>query len=101
MVDEEAEGVWGYLLPLDVSAGDTLVLRKRTACPAPGPVEGFGKGGKKRGNKATSKKYYQQEEDAYEEIKRTKGFPASGYLIGRHPECGMRTLTTTLQVVHH
>ena len=87
VLDEEAEGVWGYLVPLDVSAGDTLVLRKRTACPAPGPCDGFGKG-KKRGTKPAGQDRYAKEEDAYEDRKRMNGFPASGYLIGRHPECG-------------
>ena len=75
-------------MPLDPSAGETLVLRKRTACPAPEPFDEFGKG-KKRGSKPTSRKKYEKEEDAYEEIKVKTGFPASGYLIGRHPECGM------------
>ncbi|MCJ1317476.1 hypothetical protein MMC15_002801 [Xylographa vitiligo] len=88
--DEEAEGVWGYLIPLDRKFGDILVLRKRTACPAPMPNSSFGRGSDQRakGNLAYS---YIEEEEKYEENKRTLGFPAGGYLIGRHPECD-RTL---------
>ena len=69
-MDEEAEGVWGYLIPLDASAGDTLVLRKRTACPAPEPSEDFGSGAKSRESKPTGKKTYQIQEEMYEERKR-------------------------------
>ena len=88
--DEEAEGVWGYLVPLDHKFGDTLVLRKRTACPAPTPHSDFGKGSASRGKGLCAAQSYRDEEEAYEENKRTFGFPAGGYLIGRHPECGMR-----------
>ncbi|MCJ1288921.1 hypothetical protein MMC34_000452 [Xylographa carneopallida] len=84
--DEEAEGVWGYLIPLDRKFGDILVLRKRTACPAPMPNSSFGRGSDQRakGNLAHS---YIEEEEKYEENKRNLGFPAGGYLVGRHPEC--------------
>ena len=87
--DEEAEGVWGYLLPLDRKLGDTLVLRRRTACPAPTPGDDFGKGTARRGCGLSASRSYGEEEEQYEENKRTKGFPAGGYLVGRHPECGM------------
>lgn len=86
--DEEAEGVWGYLVPLDQNSGDTLVLRRRTACPAPYPEDDFGKGSIQRGKGLTKKLGYNEEEEKYEADKRRLGFPASGYLIGRHPECG-------------
>lgn len=85
--DEEAEGVWGYLVPIDTVFGDTLVMRKRTTCPAPYPDKNFGKGSKKRGQGAGGTDYGKQELD-YESNKRTLGFPSGGYLIGRHPECG-------------
>ena len=88
MVDEEAEGVWGYLVPLDRQNGDTLVLRKRTACPAPTPRSDFGKGTTTRGNGLSEHRSYGEEEEEYEKTKRQKGFPAAGYLLGRHPECG-------------
>ena len=86
--DEEAEGVWGYLVPLDRKFGDTLVLRRRTACPAPTPQSDFGKGSATRGKGLSAKQSYGKQEEAYEENKRSFGFPAGGYLIGRHPECG-------------
>ena len=89
MEDEEAEGVWGYLVPLDAKFGETLVLRKRTACPAPMPNSDFGKGTAKRGKGSHQKYDYVKEEATYEETKLQLGFPAGGYLIGRHQECGM------------
>ena len=87
--DEDAEGVWGYLVPIDDVFGDTLVLRTRTACPAPYPNTDFGKGTKKRAKAQTGVTNYGIEEEEYEQEKRKSGFPSSGYLIGRHPECGM------------
>ncbi|KAL9121329.1 MAG: hypothetical protein Q9187_002117 [Circinaria calcarea] len=87
VVDEEAEGVWGYLVPLDRQFGDTLVLRKRTACPAPTPRSDFGRGTTTRANGLSEHPSYGEEEEVYEKTKREKGFPAAGYLIGRHPEC--------------
>ncbi|KAF2084258.1 lanosterol 14-alpha-demethylase [Saccharata proteae CBS 121410] len=35
--NEDAQGVWGYLIPLDTAFGDVLVLRRRAACPVPEP----------------------------------------------------------------
>ena len=98
--DEEAEGVWGYLVPIDDVFGKTLVLRARAACPAPYPSNGFGKGDETRGKGIRGKipKNYATEEIEYETTKRAMGFPAGGYLIGRHPECGMfRLLYTPLK----
>lgn len=88
--DEEAEGVWGYLVPIDHAFGRTLVLRARAACPAPYPSNDFGKGDSRRGRSRSKKntKNLVEEELDYEKNKRTMGFPAGGYLIGRHPECG-------------
>lgn len=96
--DEEAEGVWGYLVPIDHVFGKTLVLRARAACPAPYPGGGFGKGDESRGKGERGKipKNYAKEELEYESTKRTFGFPAKGYLIGRHPECGMLRLILLL-----
>lgn len=82
--DEEGEGVWGYLLPLDHKSGDApLVLRKRAACPVPksNPL-------KPDGRQRVGRKAYKKEEEKYEETKKD-GIAAGGYLIGRHPECGM------------
>lgn len=88
--DEEAEGVWGYLVPVDSIFGDTLVCRARAACPAPYPNSYFGKGTKGRGKDETKSSNYVDEENHYESDKSLLGFPAGGYLIGRHPECGMQ-----------
>lgn len=87
--DEEAEGVWGYLVPVDPIFGDTLVCRARAACPAPYPTSSFGKGNKSRGKARKGKVDFVDEEEQYEAEKRVSGFPAGGYLIGRHIECGM------------
>ncbi|KAL8949319.1 MAG: hypothetical protein Q9222_004558 [Ikaeria aurantiellina] len=85
--DEEAEGVWGYLVPIDGVFGNTLVLKKRTACPAPYPADGFGGGSETRAQGHCGIRSYNEEEKEYEKTKREAGFPAGGYLIGRHPEC--------------
>lgn len=89
--DEEAEGVWGYLVPVDSIFGDTLILKKRTACPAPYPEDSFGKGSEKRAKGHCGSRNYVDEEKAYEKTKRDVGFPAGGYLVGRHPECGKQS----------
>ncbi|KAL1977675.1 hypothetical protein VTN31DRAFT_534 [Thermomyces dupontii] len=65
--DEAAEGVWGYLLPLNEKSGKALVLRKRdNCCAADGSTRKNTKQGK---NKPT--------------------LPPGGYLIGRHRECDL------------
>ena len=87
VTDETEEGVWGYLLPLDQKYGKSLVLRKRNACPIPDGMDDFGKSSGDRQSK-TNGKDFRKEEDAYEETK-LKGIASGGYLIGRHPECGM------------
>lgn len=83
--DEEAEGVWGYLLPVDgdLGNGKALVLRRRAACPVPQD-----KIGRSSGQHRTDKSEYKDQEEDYEKEKAEKGVPAGGYLIGRHPECG-------------
>lgn len=80
--DEEGEGVWGYLLPLDANGGEPLVLRIRAACPVPKtrPM-------KQDGKQVVQTDEYRKQEEAYEDTK-IDGKVASGYLIGRHPECG-------------
>jgi serine/threonine-protein kinase Chk2 len=79
--DEEAEGVWGYLVPLD-GYNEPLVLRNRGACPVPKEQLGSASGRQK-----VSKKHWQEKENEYEKSKAANGFPAEGYLLGRHPEC--------------
>jgi serine/threonine-protein kinase Chk2 len=80
--DEEGEGVWGYLVPLDNTTKDVLVLRRRASCPVPGNMVGrtTGKDNVNRGE-------YRDQEEVYEGEKAENGIPAGGYLIGRHPEC--------------
>ena len=75
--------MWGYLLPIDACGGtDPLVLRRRTACPVPKT-----KAMKSDGKQKVQKDEYTRQEAAFEETKQD-GKAASGYLIGRHPECG-------------
>lgn len=88
--DEVKEGVWGYLLPLDAKYGNSLVLRKRSACPMPGDTGDFGKGTGKR--QTGNGKDFKKQEEAYEDTK-LKGVASGGYLIGRHPECGKPSRT--------
>ncbi|QSZ28690.1 hypothetical protein DSL72_003190 [Monilinia vaccinii-corymbosi] len=79
--DEEEEGVWGYLMPVNHEYGRLLVLKRRNACPLsdkPGDL----------GNPRKSKDL-NKEEDAYEATK-FKGIASEGYLIGRHPECDLK-----------
>jgi serine/threonine-protein kinase CHEK2 len=88
--DEEKEGVWGYLIPLDSQFGETLVLRRRAACPAPCSDSDFGQASerKAKGGDARDRGEFLREENEFEERKAQKGLPSSGYLIGRHRECG-------------
>ncbi|KAF7905597.1 uncharacterized protein EAF01_006118 [Botrytis porri] len=78
--DEEEEGVWGYLMPLNHKYGRLLVLRRRNACPLPDKDSDLGN---PRIGKDLNK-----EEEAYEATK-FKGIASGGYLIGRHPECDL------------
>ena len=79
--NEKAEGVWGYLIPVD-GYNPPLVLRKRGACPVSRSEIGVPDGRTK-----VSKKHWQKKEEQYEEKKCDRGVTAEGYLIGRHPEC--------------
>ncbi|KAJ5124600.1 uncharacterized protein N7515_008425 [Penicillium bovifimosum] len=64
--DEDAEGVWGYLLPLDANGDGPLVLRTRSGCDD---------------DKSTSK-------PDGKKVQRSKCAKSpGGFLIGRHPEC--------------
>ena len=80
--DEEAEGVWGYLVPVDGRSTEAMVLRRRGACPVPREQLGSASGRQK-----VSKKHWEKKEEEYEKSKRLEGITAEGYLIGRHPEC--------------
>lgn len=85
--NEEEEGVWGYLIPLNKSLGDTLVLKKRSACPMSSAQNNLGKGSKKQSGKPDSPEELIKQEEQYE-ARKSNDSPAGGYLIGRHPECG-------------
>ncbi|KAL9105901.1 MAG: hypothetical protein Q9227_009012 [Pyrenula ochraceoflavens] len=84
--DEEAEGIWGYLYPMDSRYGSKLVLKARSACPAPTDVLAISNAcARPRSIKGNPK----NNEEFYEDRKRTKGIPSGGYLIGRHIECDL------------
>lgn len=86
---EEEEGTWGFLIPVDSNVGHRLVMKTRAFCPAPArPLEISRNTTKSR--KVTKKDELTQNEEAYEHQKEGQGFPAGGYLLGRHPECDMR-----------
>ncbi|KAI9747074.1 MAG: hypothetical protein M1815_004667 [Lichina confinis] len=86
VADEEAEGVWGYLIPLNSGCGEPLVLRNRAMCPVtPGairPDKGKRQTRPSKGSTSTPCK----EVESFE-AERAKGLPTGGYLVGRHPEC--------------
>ena len=79
--DEEAEGVWGYLVPI-TGFDQPLVLKRRAACPVP-----EGETGKPTGRQKVPPKHWEKKEQGYESHKAISGFPAGGFLLGRHPEC--------------
>lgn len=81
--DEEGEGVWGYLVPVDDHSGEILVLRRRSMCPVPAS-----KVGKASGEETVPAGEYKKQEVEYEKEKAVAGVNTGGYLIGRHPECG-------------
>lgn len=85
--DEEKEGVWGYLVPLDPKYGDKpLVLKKRTACPMPDTVKQANSNLDKSDKTEKGKSNALKEEEAFE--KKNPKSLSGGYLIGRHAECG-------------
>ena len=82
--DEEGDGVWGYLVPMDDHSGDVLVLRQRDACPVSPEIVS-----RPSGKAQVAKSEYKDNEEKYEREKQEHGVSAGGYLIGRHRECGM------------
>ncbi|OCT54449.1 serine/threonine-protein kinase chk2 [Cladophialophora carrionii] len=82
----DEDGTWGYLFPL-TDNGHRLQMKRRAFCPAPArPLEVSRQTVK---SKKRGKKDLLEAESEYEQGKNEKGFPAGGYLIGRHPECDM------------
>lgn len=100
MDDEIKEGVWGYLLPLDAEHGRPLVLRKRDPYPTPD-----GKGGFYRYSSSLeaphsigiSKSIEVYQEKLFRDA--TSENFSGGYLIGRHPECGNRSIPNLGDVI--
>ncbi|XHG05206.1 hypothetical protein AWENTII_008452 [Aspergillus wentii] len=87
--DEAAEGVWGYLIPLDDKAPKALVLRKRDSCDNhkndnsnPKSTKGTQRQGRVSGNK-----------NGYSQL-------PGGYLVGRHPECDLLLNIPTISNRH-
>jgi serine/threonine-protein kinase Chk2 len=62
-------------------------MKRRAFCPAPAEPLEISRATVK--SRKRGKKQLEEEEEEYEEDKRVAGFPAGGYLIGRHPECDM------------
>nr|XP_026608417.1 hypothetical protein DSM5745_00556 [Aspergillus mulundensis]RDW93234.1 hypothetical protein DSM5745_00556 [Aspergillus mulundensis] len=79
--DEAAEGVWGYLIPLDDKVRDALVLRKRDGCLDTGSKSISQKGSRKQFKNSTHRR-------------------PGGYLIGRHPECDLALNIPTVSNRH-
>lgn len=79
--DEEKEGVWGYLLPLNAEYKQPLIMRKRSACPKPPALDKLGEASE-QGNAKDEK---------------PEAHSSGGYLIGRHPECGKQARSLWLK----
>ncbi|KAK3654087.1 serine/threonine protein kinase [Elasticomyces elasticus] len=92
--DEEAEGVWGYLIPI-TGVQEPLVLKVRGTCPVPGDHNG-----KKCGTERVPKQHWRKKEEEYEVEKSKNGVPAEGYILGRHPECDVQIQVPTVSNRH-
>ncbi|KIW61798.1 hypothetical protein PV05_01879 [Exophiala xenobiotica] len=83
---DDDDGTWGYLFPL-TGVGKRLSLKKRAFCPAPTEPLEISRSTVK--NVKRGKDQLKEDEEDYEADKQVVGFPAGGYLVGRHPECDM------------
>ncbi|OJJ81110.1 CAMK family serine/threonine-protein kinase [Aspergillus glaucus CBS 516.65] len=79
--DEDAEGVWGYLIPLDDTVHSALPLTKRDSCQGP----------RNSGDKG---------HDKDSESEKKGSCRPGGYLIGRHPECDVLLEIPTISNRH-
>lgn len=96
---EEEEGTWGVLYPINPAHGNKLVMKKRSFCPAPvTPLEVARTSTKSK--KRNKTKSLVEDEENYEKTKHNNGFPAGGYLIGRHPECDLLVDIPTISNRH-
>lgn len=75
--DEDAEGVWGYLLPLDDKVNGAFVLKQRNGCS---------------GREEQSQDKPGKKPDSRKEAANNRA--PGGYLVGRHPECGEYSLAS-------
>jgi serine/threonine-protein kinase Chk2 len=82
--DEAAEGVWGYLIPLDDKFGNALVLKKRNSCES----TESGRQSEVKGSLTNRNLTTTRNPAKTTATKTSPILPPSGYLIGRHPECG-------------
>ncbi|KAJ5919026.1 serine/threonine-protein kinase chk2 (cds1) [Penicillium verhagenii] len=80
--DEDAEGVWGYLIPLDDKVSSAFTLKKRDGCD-----------NREDAAKDKSGKNSQA-------CKQKNGRAPGGYLIGRHPECDLVINSPTISNRH-
>ena len=96
--DEPDEITWGYLLPLDERFGKKLTMKKRPSCPAPPTTLEISTGENKVQSRATAN--LAKGEEIYEKTKREVGYPAGGYLVGRHPECDVVVNIPTISNRH-
>ena len=83
--EEDAEGTWGFLFPVNPEHGRRLALRKRSSCPIPRPPLQTSR----PGVEIKAKKTLAKDEETYEKQEAEHGSPASGYLIGRNQECDL------------
>lgn len=88
--DEEAERVWGYLVPIDAKSTKfgALVLKERQICKQ----DDSGPQKPKEDVNVSKLEYINQEKNI--EKQKSKGLPSKGYLVGRHPECGQYILSS-------
>ncbi|OJJ05362.1 hypothetical protein ASPVEDRAFT_55267 [Aspergillus versicolor CBS 583.65] len=87
--DEAAEGVWGYLIPLDDKVKDALVLRKRDSCDD--DTTSSSKPIPKKGVASQAKNF---------SLKQQPSRRPGGYLVGRHPECDLALNIPTVSNRH-
>ncbi|KAH0543520.1 hypothetical protein FGG08_002188 [Glutinoglossum americanum] len=82
--DEEAEGVWGYLVPIASSQYEpSVVLKKRAACTVVLPNATSSR----QTRSAAKGKGKERAKGKQNDPVKPKGSPSTGYIIGRHPEC--------------
>ena len=87
------------MIPVDPNVGHRLVLQKRSFCPAPiKPLEISRSSTTSR--KQSHPSQLREDEESYEKEKEKDGFPAGGYLLGRHPECDIRLDYNTISNRH-